>query len=55
VQLFATDLDEMAIFENAREYAIFSVDRERRVISWNIGAERLLGLAKAKFSDPRMT
>ena len=36
------------IFENVREYAIFSVDRERRVISWNIGAERLLGLAESE-------
>jgi two-component system, chemotaxis family, CheB/CheR fusion protein len=35
------------IFENVREYAIFSVDRERRVISWNIGAERLLGLTES--------
>jgi two-component system CheB/CheR fusion protein len=36
------------IFENVRGYAIFSVDRERRVISWNIGAERLLGLAESE-------
>jgi two-component system, chemotaxis family, CheB/CheR fusion protein len=36
------------IFENVREYAIFSVDRERRVISWNIGAERLLGLSESE-------
>jgi hypothetical protein len=26
------------MFENTREYAIFSVDRERRVVSWNIEA-----------------
>ncbi|HWB61633.1 MAG TPA: ATP-binding protein [Chthoniobacteraceae bacterium] len=31
------------IVENAREYAIFSTDLERRVTSWNSGAERLLG------------
>ncbi|HEX8310545.1 MAG TPA: PAS domain S-box protein, partial [Chthoniobacteraceae bacterium] len=31
------------IIENAREYAIFSMDLDRRVISWNSGAERLLG------------
>jgi two-component system, chemotaxis family, CheB/CheR fusion protein len=36
------------IFENTREYAIFSVDRERHVISWNIGAQRLLGLAESE-------
>ncbi|MEO7933990.1 MAG: PAS domain S-box protein [Chthoniobacterales bacterium] len=31
------------IVENAREYAIFSMDLDRRVTSWNSGAERLLG------------
>ncbi|MBV9489681.1 MAG: PAS domain-containing protein, partial [Verrucomicrobia bacterium] len=31
------------ILENAREYAIFSVDLERRITRWNAGAERLLG------------
>ncbi len=31
------------VVENAREYAIFSTDRERRVTSWNSGAQRLLG------------
>ena len=31
------------IVENAREYAIFSTDLERRVTMWNSGAERLLG------------
>ncbi|MEJ5988562.1 CheR family methyltransferase [Ramlibacter sp. PS3R-8] len=31
------------ILENAVEYAIFSTDLERRVTSWNTGAERLLG------------
>jgi two-component system CheB/CheR fusion protein len=31
------------IFENAREYAIFTMDVERRVTSWNEGAKRLLG------------
>ena len=31
------------IIENAREYAIFSMDLDRYVTSWNIGAERLLG------------
>jgi two-component system CheB/CheR fusion protein len=33
------------IVENAVEYAIFSTDLERRVTSWNTGAERLLGYA----------
>ena len=31
------------IIESAVEYAIFSLDLERRVTSWNAGAERLLG------------
>ena len=31
------------VVENAREYAIFSTDLERRITSWNSGAERLLG------------
>jgi two-component system, chemotaxis family, CheB/CheR fusion protein len=38
------------IFENAREYAIFSMDRERRVTSWNVGAERLLGFSESEIS-----
>ena len=31
------------IIENAVDYAIFSMDLERRVTSWNPGAERILG------------
>ena len=38
------------IFENAREYAIFSIDRERRVTSWNIGAQGLLGFPESEIS-----
>ena len=34
------------ILENVREYAIFTQDLERRVTSWNAGAERLLGYAQ---------
>ena len=34
------------IIENAREYAIFTLDLERRVTSWNVGAERLLGFTE---------
>lgn len=33
------------IIENAVEYAIFSTDLERRITTWNSGAERLLGYA----------
>jgi len=31
------------VIENAREYAIFSTDLERRITIWNTGAQRLLG------------
>ncbi|RYF15313.1 MAG: PAS domain S-box protein [Comamonadaceae bacterium] len=34
------------IIENAVEYAIFSTDLERRITTWNTGAERLLGYAE---------
>ncbi|MEH3087143.1 MAG: PAS domain S-box protein [Xylophilus ampelinus] len=34
------------ILENAVEYAIFSIDMERRITTWNSGAERLLGYAE---------
>lgn len=33
------------IVENAREYAIFSLDLDRTITSWNSGAERILGYA----------
>ncbi|SKA39480.1 PAS domain S-box-containing protein [Enhydrobacter aerosaccus] len=33
------------VFESAKDYAIFSLDPEGRVTSWNPGAERLLGYA----------
>lgn len=31
------------VLENAREYAIFTTDTERRITGWNVGAERILG------------
>lgn len=34
------------IMENAVEYAIFSMDLERRVTTWNAGARRLLGFTE---------
>src|SRR5205085_6464305 len=36
------------VVENARDYAIFSTDLDRRVTSWNPGAERLLGWSEAE-------
>ncbi len=38
------------ILENAREFAILSTDPERRVTSWNRGAERLLGYSEAEIT-----
>jgi two-component system CheB/CheR fusion protein len=34
------------LIENAREFAIFSTDLQRRVTSWNSGAQRLLGFSQ---------
>ncbi|HZY16912.1 MAG TPA: PAS domain S-box protein [Ramlibacter sp.] len=34
--------------ENARDYAIFSIDLQRCVTTWNSGAERLLGYSAAE-------
>ncbi len=34
------------MLESVRDYAIFSVDLDRRVSSWNSGAERLFGLGE---------
>jgi PAS domain S-box-containing protein len=34
--------------ESATEYAVFSMDLERRVTSWNSGAERVLGWSEAE-------
>src|SRR5438067_191959 len=31
------------LVENSRDYAIFTIDLEGRVLTWNGGAERLLG------------
>ena len=36
------------MIENAREYAIFATDLERRVTSWNSGAQRLLGYSESE-------
>ncbi|RYF69395.1 MAG: PAS domain S-box protein, partial [Comamonadaceae bacterium] len=36
------------MIENALDYAIFSTDLDRRVTTWNSGAERLLGFTEAE-------
>ena len=36
------------VLENAREFAIFSMDLSRRVTSWNQGAQNLLGYTEAE-------
>lgn len=34
------------VVENARDYAIFSLDLNRRITSWNSGAEQILGYSR---------
>lgn len=36
------------IIENARDFAIFTTDLERRIVSWNTGAERILGFSESE-------
>lgn len=36
------------LIENAVDYAIFSMDLERRIVTWNTGAQRLLGFTQAE-------
>jgi PAS domain S-box-containing protein len=36
------------LVEETKDYALFTMDQTGRVISWNIGAERLLGYAEAE-------
>jgi PAS domain S-box-containing protein len=46
-----------AMLESATDYAIFAIDRDGRITSWNAGAERLLGWTRdeAIGLDCRMT
>ena len=37
------------IVESVEDYAIFTVDLERRVTSWNAGSERVMGWSEAEF------
>ena len=41
--LHRSDEQLRLLIENAVDYAIFSTDLERRITTWNTGAERLLG------------
>lgn len=36
------------VVENVREYAIFSMGLDRNIVSWNSGAERLLGYSESE-------
>lgn len=36
------------IFENIRDYAIFTLDLDRRITTWNTGAERIFGFREAE-------
>jgi PAS domain S-box-containing protein len=41
--------DQLRLFiENVREYAIFTLDIETRITTWNSGAERLLGWSESE-------
>lgn len=42
-KLRASEEKMRLIVENARDYAIFSLDLQRRILSWNVGAQKLLG------------
>lgn len=42
------------MIESAREYAIFSMDLEGRITSWNSGAERLLGYGEEEVVGEHM-
>jgi len=41
------------VMDNATEYAIFSIDRDHRVTSWNTGAQRLLGWSGSEILGER--
>jgi two-component system CheB/CheR fusion protein len=36
------------LVENVRDYALFFTDPERRVVTWNAGAERIMGWSEAE-------
>ncbi|MEG4988310.1 PAS domain-containing protein [Microcoleus sp. BR0-C5] len=38
----------LLILDSAKDYAIFTLDTDGQVTSWNVGAERLLGYAEAE-------
>src|SRR5689334_18806684 len=43
------DAERMRLLEdNVRDYAIFSLDPDGNVASWNIGAQRILGYTEAE-------
>lgn len=46
--LRASEAEWRLVFESAREYAIFTVDAQRRITRWNPGATRLLGYEEAE-------
>jgi two-component system CheB/CheR fusion protein len=42
-RLRASEIRFRLIVENAREFAIFAMDPDRRIVSWNTGAQSILG------------
>lgn len=52
-QLAASEERLRLVVENAREYAIFSMTLDRRILSWNSGAQAILGYtAEEAFGQP---
>src|SRR5687767_14923304 len=37
------------VVENVRDFAVFVIDPEGRIVSWNPGVQRLLGYTEAEF------
>ena len=41
--LYASELRQRLLLESVKDYAIYMLDRNGVVVSWNVGAERILG------------
>jgi len=49
VKSFLSDQERIQLLEaNVTDYAIFMIDTEERIASWNSGAERILGYSDAE-------
>lgn len=55
-KLFLTDAERLKLLEdNVTDYAIFMVDTEENIASWNAGAERILGYTQAEIIGQPVT